>query len=535
MNRSVIAVSLIAISMGQTGQGALAGPAVSGPFVGTYEPERMDQPYLPGAGQMRGGLRDVSRAPVGSVQVNVDANGLNIVGDAANEPSIAIDPTNPNRMAIGWRQFDTIASSFRQAGNAYSTDAGAMWTFPGVLTPGLFRSDPVLCADNTGRFFYNSFRDTLCVDVFQSANAGMTWPISVPAFGGDKAWMDVDRTGGKGESILYMAWQTAASCPSGPIGASFTRSTDRGDSWLTPVAIPNNPRFGVTAVGPDGAVYVTGITGASSSFVVAKSTNAQFSGVLPTFDFSVTGDFLGGAPVLGGIPNPAGLLGQVWIAASPLNASNVYLLCSVHAPGADTMDVKFARSLDGGQTWGVPVRVNDDPTNSVAWQWFGTMSVAPNGRIDVVWNDTRDDPLNKLAILYYSFSVDEGVTWAANRPLTPQWDSRIGWPQQNKIGDYYHMISYNDAAHLAYAATFNGEQDVYYMRITPLPTCDTCAGDLNGDSSADGSDIGSFLNCVLRFPVTAPTCGCADMNGDQVIDLNDITPFVERLLLGGCQ
>ena len=35
-----------------------------------------------------------------SYQVNVDANGMNILGDAANEPSIAVDPTNPSKIAI---------------------------------------------------------------------------------------------------------------------------------------------------------------------------------------------------------------------------------------------------------------------------------------------------------------------------------------------------------------------------------------------------------------------------------------------------
>ena len=33
-------------------------------------------------------------APFISYQVNVDANGKNIVGDAADEPSICVDPTN---------------------------------------------------------------------------------------------------------------------------------------------------------------------------------------------------------------------------------------------------------------------------------------------------------------------------------------------------------------------------------------------------------------------------------------------------------
>src|SRR5476651_2648167 len=48
-----------------------------------------------------------------SQQVNVNANGLNVVGDAANEPSICVDPTNHNRMAIGWRQFNSVTSNFR--------------------------------------------------------------------------------------------------------------------------------------------------------------------------------------------------------------------------------------------------------------------------------------------------------------------------------------------------------------------------------------------------------------------------------------
>ena len=37
-----------------------------------------------------------------TTQVNVDSLGHNIVGDAANEPTIAIDPLNSNNMVIGW-------------------------------------------------------------------------------------------------------------------------------------------------------------------------------------------------------------------------------------------------------------------------------------------------------------------------------------------------------------------------------------------------------------------------------------------------
>src|SRR3954447_16133989 len=105
---------------------------------------------------------DVSPATVSqhgpfiSYQVNVDGNNHNITGDAANEPSIAVDPTDHNKMAIGWRQFDSVASNFRQAGWGFTSNGGVSWTFPGVLESNVFRSDPVLVSNDAGHFFYLS-------------------------------------------------------------------------------------------------------------------------------------------------------------------------------------------------------------------------------------------------------------------------------------------------------------------------------------------------------------------------------------------
>ena len=100
-----------------------------------------------------------------SYQVNVDAQGHNIVGDAANEPSICVDPTNPNKMAIGWRQFNTVTSNFRQGGYGYTTNGGTSWTFPGVLENNVWRTDPVLNSDDTGNFFYLSLLQTYFCDI----------------------------------------------------------------------------------------------------------------------------------------------------------------------------------------------------------------------------------------------------------------------------------------------------------------------------------------------------------------------------------
>jgi hypothetical protein len=92
--------------------------------------------------------------------------------------------------------------------------------------------------------------------------------------------------------------------------------------------------------------------------------------------------------------------------------------------------------------------------------------VAPDGRLDVVWNDTRNGSAT-VSELFYSFSTDAGATWSPNVPVSPSFNSTIGWPNQNKLGDYYDMESDLAGASIAYAATFNGEQDVYFLRVFP--------------------------------------------------------------------
>ena len=57
-------------------------------------------------------------------------------------------------------------------------------------------------------------------------------------------------------------------------------------------------------------------------------------------------------------------------------------------PG-NLLNVMFSRSTDGGRTWSVPLRFNDDSPDQNVAHWFGTLSVAPDGRIDACWNDTR--------------------------------------------------------------------------------------------------------------------------------------------------
>jgi len=418
-----------------------------------------------------------------SIQINVDGFGQNIVGDAANETSIAVNPVNPLNMVVGWRQFDTVTSNFRKAGWGYTFDGGATWTFPGSLEESVFRTDPVLDVDSNGLIYYQSIDGNLDAFIFRSPDGGQLWRFPVYAYGGDKNWMVVDRSGGTGEGHIYGIWQRFYACCGLNV---LTRSTDGGASYETPVPVVSWPTFGTMAVGPNGDLYATGIEGITTQdldhFVVARSVDARNPAATPTFTGGRVD--LGGSMVAGTGPNPVGLLGQGNVAVDrsggPTNG-NVYVLASVAPPGGgDPTVVNLIRSTDGGATWSPPVRVNDDPVGSGHWHWFAAHSVAPNGRIDVIWNDTRNSGMMNISQLFYAYSWDAGTTWSPNVAVSPPFDSSLGYPQQSKIGDYYSLVSNATGADVAYAATFNGEQDVYYLRVYP---------DCNENGISDVTDI----------------------------------------------
>jgi hypothetical protein len=439
------------------------------------EKEEPDMPYMaPPADQKMTPAYRYDSAEFFTVQVNVNILGGNTTGDAANEPSIAVDPVNPDRMVIGWRQFDNIGSSFRQAGYAYSMDGGKHWTNPGVvIDPGHFRSDPVLDFDADGNFYYNSLgvdnNSNMWTDVYRITDGGYEWDNGIYAWGGDKQWMRIDRTESEGKGNIYAAWNQFYSVTQ---DGSFTRSVDGGDSYENCVPVSEDPYWGTLAVGPDGELYECGVSAAyQGGMVVVKSLDARYADSTVSWDHvswvNLHGKLTGWSPI-----NPQGLVGQAWIDVDRSDGpghGNVYVLASVERTDiSDPADVMFARSTDGGLTWDEPVRINTDPDHG-NYQWMGTMSVAPDGRIDVVWLDTRDatagHPHNSA--LYYSYSTDQGKTFSPNEKLTPLFDPHLGYPQQQKMGDYFDMVSDLDGAHLAWAATFNGEEDVYYAHIVP--------------------------------------------------------------------
>jgi hypothetical protein len=143
-----------------------------------------------------------------------------------------------------------------------------------------------------------------------------------------------------------------------------------------------------------------------------------------------------------------------------------------------------------------------------------------------------------MSRLYYAWSSNGGDSWQGNIPVGPQFNSLIGWPMQNKIGDYYDMESDLLGANLACSATHNGEQDVYFLRIGPedcdasgLADAEQIAGDASLDCNADGildaCQIAAGTLIDANKDGIPDECACrADWNDDGFVNSQDLFDFL---------
>lgn len=141
-------------------------------------------------------------------------------------------------------------------------------------------------------------------------------------------------------------------------------------------------------------------------------------------------------------------------------------------------DIFYRRSTDEGETWTEPTILNDDDPERFFVNAIPDVSVAPSGRLDVVWWDTRAAADSSGNDVYYTTSSDDGATWSENLRVSEQSvDRKIGTFAQNfdlfappgvVSTDAFTMVGWDD--------TRNGNaqtqtQDIYTAAVQhqPLP------------------------------------------------------------------
>jgi hypothetical protein len=81
------------------------------------------------------------------------------------------------------------------------------------------------------------------------------------------------------------------------------------------------------------------------------------------------------------------------------------------APGANSEDIFFARSVDDGVTWSESKDISNTPGVSSE----PSLAVSAEGKLNVVWTDTSKGTNNQD--IYYSYSNNSGKTWGKDELL----------------------------------------------------------------------------------------------------------------------
>jgi hypothetical protein len=147
------------------------------------------------------------------------------------------------------------------------------------------------------------------------------------------------------------------------------------------------------------------------------------------------------------------------------------------SPTIALANIVMQRSTDGGVTWSSQLAIDDDPPDMYATGFYPQLSVAPNGRVDVAWQDNRETTDFHFNVRY-TYSTDGGLTWAKNvkvndRPI----NFNFGVSYNSDIRQPSGVASTNDYAIFGWADTRNATdltqtQDNYASaaQFSPLPT-----------------------------------------------------------------
>ncbi len=219
----------------------------------------------------------------------------------------------------------------------------------------------------------------------------------------------------------------------------FSRSTDDGKTWSTPMRISTHaglPRDDngalvgfVGTVGSDGTIYAVWSDGSTVAFTQSHDGGKSFA---PSRSVIETAP-----PYFGGVPGVARVMGFPQIGVD-WESGKLYVAWSDYRNG--DIDVFLSSSSDHGRTWSPAMRVNNDPVHDGNDQFFQWMAVDPmTGFIYVQFYDRRDDPANRKTCVTLARSTDGGKTFT-----NYAWTDTPFEGQQVFLGDYTWLTAYNN-------------------------------------------------------------------------------------------
>ncbi len=288
--------------------------------------------------------------------------------------------------------------------------------------------------------------------VARSSDGGHAWTSTYFAFqtGGskfnDKPMITVDTNPASTFfNRVYVAWDAAG----GPEGILVSSSADHGVRFSAPVSAGIPKGIGADPfVGPDGTLYVAWQDWHDSRVLVSKSIDGGATFTVPVPITETLAAFDVGIPAMA---IRRALLYPACGADTSTGPHSGTLYCSwTDETATNGMDAFVARSTNGGATWSAPVRVNDDPTGMANDQFNQWLAVDPaDGSISVSFYDTRNDPTHVSTDVYYARSTNGGTTFGANVKVTTESTNEaiLGANFGNQYGDYEGIAAMGGSVH----------------------------------------------------------------------------------------
>lgn len=363
---------------------------------------------------------------------------------------------------IGEKTMQTSGTRTRQNKIFLSKDFGRSWGPRKIKSKFGDFGDPCILADNEGYFYYFHLSDpkkmgwegSMVMDriVCQRALNGKSWNSGSsiglnPPKKNEKAWATFDETSGR----IFTTWTQydnyASTNPQDSAHIMLSFSDDRGLSWMPSIRInqyggnclgnSETPIGAIPAAGPEQEVYISwaynekiymdrsmdgGVTWLKNDIVVADQPGGWQLNV-PGFGKAA------GSPVIGCDISYGDYHGTI------------YINWSDQRNGENDTDTWISKSIDKGETWDEPKRVNDDKLVMMGkHQCYNWMSIDPiTGNIYIIFYDRRNHDDLKTDV-YLAISTDGGETFSNEKisqtPFEPNSDIYMG--------DYINIIAYGN-------------------------------------------------------------------------------------------
>ncbi len=380
-----------------------------------------------------------------------------------NEPSISIDIYNTN----------TLFAATNLNNYYVSNDGGHTWNYHRLTSSYGVYGDPALMFDNNHNLLYFHLSNPVSggnwidrIVCQKSTNNGNTFNNgSYAGLNGnkvqDKPWPNIDRSNGN----IYVTWTEFDHYDSNDANDKsrilFSKSTDNGNSWSTPVKInkidgdcndsDNTVEGAVPAVGPNGEIYVAwaGPAGIrfnrSTDYGTTWLNDPVFIDAQPTgWDYSIPGIFRSN-----GLP-----ITLCDLSRGPYKGT-IYVNWSDQRNGANDTDIWLRKSTDGGNTWSDLIRVNNDAPGKQ--QFLSWMTIdQTTGYLYCVFYDRRNHNDHKTDV-YLAYSTNGGESFTNVKISASAFLPYSG----AFFGDYTNITAHDGVIRPIWTRLHNGQLSVW--------------------------------------------------------------------------